>query len=286
MERSAPIKKWLWIRRIIRSLTILIVVLVWTQDYWQQHFDHWRCGRMAAQLTDKYGLVVRYEDPKEFYVPPRPVIDYEKYEMEIEHVSAHSCLLALKGIRAGLKRYPRFLLRKYISAIFISGVFKNNGIQGAGTYAYSWIFVSATPVFDQLGSNYYAETLHHELSSLIIKKTDFPVVQWINRNKPDFKYLDNHNEVLQASAPSSRRNVEEAPLWHEAGFVHDYGMSSLENDFNTYAELAMTHPEQLKQLADQYPRIKAKTRILARFYSSLAPELKQYFEQAGLTFRE
>lgn len=60
-------------------------------------------------------------------------------------------------------------------------------------------------------------------------------------------------------------------------------MSDMENDFNTYAELAMTQPEKLKQLVAQYPRIKQKTQILVDFYSGLAPELEDYFVGVGLS---
>jgi hypothetical protein len=49
-----------------------------------------------------------------------------------------------------------------------------------------------------------------------------------------------------------------------------------------YAEIAMTNPETLVQLARQYPKIKAKTDILVSFYSSLAPELDAYFKAVGL----
>ena len=71
-------------------------------------------------------------------------------------------------------------------------------------------------------------------------------------------------------------------MGYAAGFVHDYGMSDMENDFNTYAELAMTQPEKLIQLAEQYPKIKEKTRILVDFYNSLAPELAAYLKKCGL----
>jgi hypothetical protein len=84
-------------------------------------------------------------------------------------------------------------------------------------------------------------------------------------------------DVIRSAALESRQDPTKAPKWHAAGFVSDYGMSSLENDFNTYAELAMTEPEKLKQLADQYPIIRAKTRILVQFYGRLAPELKRRF---------
>jgi hypothetical protein len=108
------------------------------------------------------------------------------------------------------------------------------------------------------------------------------VSKWRAANQPNFHYLPTQMDVIRSAALESRQDPTKAPEWHAAGFVDDYGMSSLDNDFNMYAELAMTEPEKLKQLADQYPRIRSKTRILAQFYGRLAPELKHYFAQAEL----
>lgn len=59
-------------------------------------------------------------------------------------------------------------------------------------------------------------------------------------------------------------------------------MSNLENDFKTYAALAMTCPATLKQWMRQYPKIKAKTDILVAFYTLLDSEFKKYFIDVGL----
>ncbi len=288
-ENAARIKKWLWIRRMIRTIAILIVVLVWTQDYWQSHIDQWHCGRIAAELNDKYGLVVRYGDPSEFYVPPyEPCVnnpDNGFFIEPVEHI--HYALTALKGARAALGQYPQELIRNYLKGVFIAGVIKIYWVQGVGSYHKSWIYLSALKEYEQEGGlELYSLNFHHELSSLFLKGSDFSNGKWCTNNEPNFRYLTRQIDVIRAAAAENQRDPKEASSWYQAGFVDDYGMASMENDFNTYAELAMTHPEQLKQLADQYPRIKAKTWILARFYSSLAPELKQYFEKAGLTFSE
>jgi hypothetical protein len=58
------------IKRIIAWL-LLVVCLGWlVRDAWQPYYYNWRCGQIAADLNDRYGLVVRYGDPAEFYLPP------------------------------------------------------------------------------------------------------------------------------------------------------------------------------------------------------------------------
>ena len=266
----------------------MIVALVWTQDYWQPWIDHWRCSRIAAELSDKYDLIVRYGDPSEFYVLPLPpIFNIPEEGLFVEPVAnIHYALTALRGARAALDQYPPVLIRRYLKAIFVAGVIKIRWVQGGARYYNSWIYLSALKKYEPLGKSLYSLNFHHELSSLFLQGSAFPIEDWFAANEPDFRYLTRKIDVIRAAAAESRRDPNEAPSWHQAGFVDDYGMASMENDYNTFAELAMTHPEQLKKLALQYPRIKAKTRLLVRFYSSLAPELKQYFDRAGLDFSE
>jgi hypothetical protein len=273
----------IWIRPIARAGIILFVIIMLTQRLWQPYVDDWRCSLLSAKLCEYYGLIVRYGDPSEFYMPPfPPAVDAPDKGCVIEPADKHSALTALIGVRKALSKYPPTLLQRYLSAVFISGILKIYGVQAGGSYAHSWIVVSATPDYEQFGSEVYEATLNHELSSLFLKNSDFPMKRWEMINEADFSYLPRQIDVVRSAALANRRDPTESPSWHMAGFVSDYGMASLENDFNTYAELAMTHPGRLRELAAQYPRIRAKTRILVEFYSSLAPELRDYFERTGL----
>jgi hypothetical protein len=282
-DKSTRMKIGLKLRHIQCLLLILIGGLLLTKDYWGPAYYNWRCNRIASEFNEKYGIVVRYGDPSEFYVPPKkPLVDIPKEGFFIGQTDSRSALTALIGVRDALSKYPVAIIKKNLSAVFISGIIKTDGVQIGGSYVYSWIYLSATEEFEHFGSEHYAEKLHHELSSLLLINGNFPSVRWHDVNEPDFKYLSRQIDVIRAAAPENRRNPNDATAWFRAGFVHDYGMSSLNNDFNMYAVLAMAHPQRLKELAQEYPKIKAKTQILVEFYSGLAPELGEYFKSAGL----
>lgn len=53
------------------------------------------------------------------------------------------------------------------------------------------------------------------------------------------------------------------------GFLSNYSLSNLENDFNVFAEVALTEPGRLKELSAEYPRIRQKTTMLMEFYGGL-----------------
>lgn len=265
---------------ILWSVATTLVALLFFLPY----FDHWRCERIASEIEQQYGLTVRYGGPSGFHVPPLPATSNDPEEGYFIGPSRERFVVAaLKGVRKALSKYPKVLIRKYLTAVFVPGKITINCVEGSGTYLHSWIYLAAKKEHKRIDADVYAQTFHHELSSLFLKGANFPKIRWHLANEPGFKYLPSQIDVVHAASPENRRNPEEAPTWYQAGFVHYYGMSSMENDFNMYAELAMTHPEKLKELADKYPRILAKTWVLVDFYSRLAPELKEYLASAGLT---
>lgn len=282
-NKTTSIKVWIRIQRILWLLFILVGGLYLTQNYWQPKYYEWRCAGIAAELTEKYGIVVRYGDPSEFFVPPgKPLENNPEEGFLIEPSNMYYAINALDGVRSALSIYPPNLIQKHLNAVFVAGMIKTYGTEIGASYHKSWIFLSALKKYELSGGDIYELNLHHEFSSLLINGENFPSSDWVAVNAPNFKYPTKIIDVVQAAAIESRKDPKDAHLWYQSGFVHDYGMSSLNNDFNMYAELAMTHPQRLKKLSLEYPRIHAKTQILVEFYTSLAPELGAYFKSVGL----
>lgn len=53
------------------------------------------------------------------------------------------------------------------------------------------------------------------------------------------------------------------------GFLNQYGLSSFENDVNTYAENYFVHHKQLLTWADAYPVIAAKLKLFEAFLKDI-----------------
>jgi hypothetical protein len=239
-----------------------------------------RIKQAADDLRKNYDLIVRYEDPADFFVPPLEVVDKDP-KIRIERAEKNHVYAALKGIGSALEMYPPMLVRKYLAAVFIARTLEINGVTGAAMFANSWIYV-AVPARDELGNKSYELSLHHELSSLLFYGGEFPTIRWHLVNEPEFQYLDNQVDIIKAAALSNRKDPEQAETWHAAGFVSDYGMASMENDVNTFAELMMGDPDKLLLLCNEYPKIAQKKNILIQFYTKLAPEMSTYFNRVGL----
>ncbi|HET6421147.1 MAG TPA: hypothetical protein VFG19_13365 [Geobacteraceae bacterium] len=288
-------KKINW-KRFMFRLGIVMMVIGAIIMFAKPFADYLRIETISKELSDKYGLVIRFGDPSEFHLPPFTVRTNSE-EFNIEKAEKSCVLTALEGVKSALAKYPPALVKKYLSAVFVSGEIKSYGVKCGGTYLNSWIYVTTSPAYNRLGSKHYEETLHHELSSLFLYGpglkiilhepnatefygSNFPATKWHSANRPGFRYLERQIDVIHAAGKF--RKPKDAPLWYKDGFVSDYGMTSIENDLNTYAEVAMEHPAKLKELAEKYPRIAAKTRLFMEFYTSLAPEMADYFKSVGL----
>jgi hypothetical protein len=113
VSKSASTKKIKY--RIWHFLLWPFVIILVTQPFWQPFFYNWRCERIAAELEQQYGLVVRLGDPSEFYVPPlSPLVNVPSKGFFIEPSSSLYAITALKGVGSALGKHPLSLIKKNI----------------------------------------------------------------------------------------------------------------------------------------------------------------------------
>lgn len=188
--------------------------------------------------------------------------------------------LALHALDQALALYPEALLRQMAPKLLITGELRLAGYRIGGTTQPGMVLLASDYLLRDAGPSYTRRAFHHEFSSLLIARHPFPVAQWQAELPADFAFPI--SAEAQLAATSQTVPPEELPRYHAAGFVSDYGASSLENDINTYAELLLDAPETLARLAASSPRIANKTKLIQAYYTALAPGLAAHFTQAGL----
>lgn len=279
IKSSPGLKRWI---QRVRWFSIVVIIATGSLYFVFIPYDlRQRIRTLKDALVTKYGIIVKFDDPAQFYIPPLKRID-DGNNITIKQVDKQYVPEVLEGAVNALNLYPPDFVKKYLSAIFIAGKITIYDVEGAATFANSWIFISA-PSAEAGRTVDYEKSVHHEFSSLVFYNAQFPVIEWHLVNPPAFKYLEKHEDVIRAADRKNRKKPRLAEQWYEAGFVSDYGMSDMENDFNTYAEMAMSEPEELKALSAKYQPIKRKTHLLVEFYTRLAPQMCDYFKKEGLT---
>ena len=149
-----------------------------------------------------------------------------------------------------------------------------------GLYHDHMIAVNFEGIDDPTTRPFDIDTVHHELSSIVRRQVTFNVTSWESANPVGFSYmsLEGYKAVL-----SDAGSVDGTPALHRLGFISRYGETSLDNDWNTYAERVFGHGAEFAQWLIAEPALRAKTRILMGVYQSLDPRFESYFEQTGLT---
>lgn len=182
----------------------------------------------------------------------------------------------LKIVDAALKKYPASLTRKHIKKIAIGGSLTQDGAVIAGLYDHDTLYLFYNQQFGENSPLFLEQTIHHEFSSILIEKYDFPAFDWLKLNPANFEYII--NPVMINNYVKNTKSYNASPKQLQQGMVSSYGITNAENDINTYAELAFTQPETMKAHATKYAIVAKKYQMIKQFYLSISPEFSKIFD--------
>ena len=169
---------------------------------------------------------------------------------------------------AALAKYPDGFLGRYVESIHLVGGLTFRGVQAGGTNSRRRIYVVVPS--GHAAQIYFERVVHAEISSILLRRhrDRFDQAAWREGTIPGFRYG-------ASGAAAVRHGV--AATWPttwalKQGFLYEYGMSSVENDFNSYAGFAFTHPERLLRYGAEWPAgVGLKRALTLDFYRSLDP---------------
>jgi len=232
--------------------------------------------QIEHRLAEEHSLIIRAGDPDTFYVPPYSSADAKLPEGKAFTASPTVLHESLKGVEDALNCYPKGFVSSLIKAIFISGELWFDGERAGGTYGRSWLIVASSSKQEDIESNYNSAFygVHHELSSFVINRWPMVIVEWGELMPAGWEPTTSYSKALgvDRSAKPDYAN----------GFLSKYAETSVENDFNTYAEFAFGRSDELVDLAGRYPLVAKKLRLFIDAYMSTSPEMAAIFEQSSL----
>ncbi|XOZ32166.1 hypothetical protein ACMDCT_08080 [Halomonadaceae bacterium KBTZ08] len=213
-----------------------------------------------AELEDRFGITVSFalgEEglPDAWRSPP---LSAEASP------AAESCMrqwILLAKRELGSYRAP--VIRSHVSTVHFFRDLTINGITYGGTIFEDELFLT----LDCNGNyteSYIAKLIHHELSSVFMHASNFDTNTWSDLNPPGFEYMQSQKAIM-ASIDEDTEMTGSEYLFGQ-GLLADYSRTGVENDFNLYAEVALTEPGRLQELAERYPRIRQKTALLMKLY--------------------
>lgn len=184
-----------------------------------------------------------------------------------------------------LSKYPVELLDSNLENIcFFRHMYLYNTRSG-GTY---WIPNKSLLITNRSESvgytNEFVEKLiHAEFSSLLFHRfrNEFPLEAWEKINESDTAYLGDAFEAIR-----TRKNSEKIDtVLLEKGFLSQYGMSTLENDYNSVAKNIFMGGEKFWEIVNKYEKIEQKVKLFIEFYHKIHPVFtRKYFEEIDQTY--
>jgi hypothetical protein len=232
-------------------------------------------AQTAERLSTEHHVRVAFGDPANFYLPPYGSREAHLEGVDLAPADASSAKWAIKGIERALRQYPDGFVAKLIGAIFIAGEVRIADAIAGGTIGPNWIILAAPARIGR--ESIYATSfigVHHELSSFVIRRDPDTWQQWMQFSPPAWQYRSDPKEKIgtaTAAAPPPG-----------TGFLSAYGSSSLENDFNVYAEKMFTEPEALSNLGRAHDLIRRKMRFVAGTYVDIDPRMADVFRGLAL----
>jgi hypothetical protein len=236
--------------------------------------DPAKLQQRARALGERHGLRIDYGDPAAFFVEPYGVADAAVPGGVMTAADLRALTPALNGIEESLAAYPPGFVSTICKAIFICGSLTLDGAEAGGTFGPSWLILAASL---RVGEGGIYETcrlgVHHELSSLIWAKLADVRVSWSTLMPSGWLPARTNAEVL------SHRGEQED---RHDGFLNSYGSTTIENDFNTYAETIFAFPSRLTAAARSSPVVLRKVGLVFAAYERMDLRFRETFASLGL----
>jgi hypothetical protein len=186
-------------------------------------------------------------------------------------------------IEAFLARYPPALIRTNLHHIYLLGRLVVYGRRFGGTCSEDSIYLANEGLGAGYSSGFLTATLHHEFSSMLYLNYEPPNEQWNNVNGKGWQYAGYGSAFDVLERVDLHERSEQL---HSQGFLTKYAQTSLEEDFNTFAESLFTEPLWLISAASQHEKIWLKLKLITAFYRKLGVQFQVTDDLKGKRYLE
>ena len=223
----------------------------------------------AEAIGARHRIRIGYGAPDTFFVAPDPAASAAIVGGVARAAEPSALPRALDGIEESLEIYPAGFFSTLCKAIFVCGSLTRDGAESGGTYGPAWLILVATWEVGERGIFETARLgVHHEFSSLVWNALPGLPARWAALLPREWSPAGTNAEALAAGGRGADRPRDD-------GFLSSYGATTVENDFNVYAETAFADAGRLVSAAARSPVVARKTaypwRVRRRSRTSSTP---------------
>lgn len=226
----------------------------------------------AQVFDERTGLTICYKIDGETFPGT-----WRNNEIDAKGISLDEAELkrSLLVITKALDKYPKKLIVKNLRKIYVLKSIEFYGQEFGGTNSYDVVYVANDGEAQGHTDSFIEQTFHQEFSSILLR--NYPHLldseKWMGIN--GFPYGAGGVQAIKDSSDA----MEFDPTLHSQGFLYQYAVSSLENDFNSFAENIFCPVKGFHEAIAKYPKLKQKYDMILQFYKTLDNTLtREYFE--------
>jgi hypothetical protein len=174
-----------------------------------------------------------------------------------------------------LKKYPTKVIKENLKAIYILDDIKFYGQTYGGTNSNDVVYLTNKGENKGYDDFYIEQLFHAEFSSVLLRKYSyyFDKEEWSKCNSKDFKYGDGGLNALKNNL-TGQDFVEDI---NKQGLLTQYGMSNLENDFNSFAKNIFLPKRNFDVVLKKYKNLNKKKDLIVKFYEKIDKQFSSDF---------
>ncbi len=225
-------------------------------------------------------LTVSFKTEQSIFPPSWQTAEIKPTASPIKSTDETACVDAVKR---SLTKYPIKLTEANLKTVYIAQTLSFYGLSYGGTNSLDALYLTLIPVnVDNFNLKFLERAFHHEFSSILLRNYNhlFPTSAWLEANPADFHYRGDGTQSLREGTASTRFDDK----FNAQGFLAEYSTSSMEEDFNMYAEAILSGDPQFWKIYEKFPAVAKKADLMISFYNKLDPTFSKatfaHFAQA------
>ena len=175
-------------------------------------------------------------------------------------------------VARALTLYPASVVKANLKHVYVLGRLAYSHNYTGGSNSKRDVYVVRN---ERISDDLFENNFHAEFSSILLRNyphhLDAPA--WHAINPSGFSYRWTGSRAVA----NGQASVQLSDRLHEDGFLNEYGMASIEEDFNSYAARLFTGDSKLWRALEKFPKVKAKTDLAMSFYRKLDASFTQDF---------
>ncbi len=199
----------------------------------------------------------------------------EQYDGKYSPMAGRERDRTSKLVQQAMSAYPAHVLDDNLDIVYCVGTLEFVGAEYGGTNSPTAVYLVNSGRAQGFSDDFLITSFHHEFSSILMRNHAnlFDQKAWEKANPPRFKY-QYEGEAMYDEFDS---DVAYSSEFNEQGLLCSYSATSIEEDFNMFAQGLFSGGRAFWNVVENYPRVEQKMRIIVAFYASLDPSLTEDF---------